>query len=42
LCDREIRFNERRSDLVDYSRLPIHENENGMNAAGRVMNAAGE
>jgi hypothetical protein len=30
------------SDPVDDSRLPTDENEKGMNAAGRVMKAAGK
>jgi hypothetical protein len=40
LCYRDIKSNERRSDLADDSRLRIDENKNGMKGAGRGMNAA--
>jgi hypothetical protein len=33
---------ERRSDAVDDNRPPMDRNENGMNATGSVMNAAGK
>jgi len=42
VLSRHRKADERGSDLVDDSRPSTDENEHGMNAAGRVMKAAGE
>jgi hypothetical protein len=42
VLSRHKKANERRSNVVDHSWPPTGENKNGMNGAGRSMNAAGQ
>jgi hypothetical protein len=41
-CRRDMNTNERRSDVVNHNGPRTDENKNGMEAAGSVMNAAGQ